>query len=817
MAIGPGFVPAQLPTGQEYFKLPFNELLAGLSAKQDKFDKGLASVKGIPDLIPEAGLQTQDIRNQIISEMDTKLNPLMQKLQTTGEYNPYELEQIASSIKKDPRLTWLKQDVAMMPEANKLMAEGQFNYGLQDWNKEGKVRQLSWNGSQMVDPSTGKPVGSIGEAYKYIAPADVSAGMNKEFGRVLKENFREIPVDSEITAFFNPNTQKTEYQYTVKEGTGQTIKSLTEDEVRAKLETPALGGYAPLDALIESLPAAEYGPYLMGKLEQQGIMRGTPEFKEAYKEMWYGANKGLMFKYINYSTTPQTLSKGKTGGEESEYKLPATLGTTIPGILLTNDMKNLKGDVITNSGDFISFAQTPTEEIKTSFEKTGDTLLQASGLNTQGIYSEAVVDPKTGNYITIFKDSSGNEVDITKMVLNKPIAEQIEFKRLVEQTLTEQQTIQSNQEAAQHLINYYSQYSGFEGPSKVEYNKLYSEAASEVLGFVGQKSFDLKDPSKFNSQLIEQVIDVSLSGKNYTEEQKIKEKERLKSQIQNNFNNKLSQLNPKASKFYKELDSHLQGAAYGNIDAVPLITSNATLNKNIESVLLQALKSPEVLSNAQFADKKGSLKNDETKRNEIIKHFTEISSGKNPDDSKILQNALLRYDYNRPGKPLVVHYTFDDKTSIELPVEELFKGQNTEFLNNLETSLINKDKTNFNTTVNSQLQQTGGLFFKLPQSNYGTVFISPEEISGAGYTITPGTRIMASEKLPNVLITNTSQENFKVIDDFFQNRKGLSDEEIKEDFMNFLQKPQVAELGFQVITQPGVYKYFNKLPKVNFQ
>jgi hypothetical protein len=38
MAIGPGFVPAQLPTGQEYFKLPFNELLAGLSAKQKQFD-----------------------------------------------------------------------------------------------------------------------------------------------------------------------------------------------------------------------------------------------------------------------------------------------------------------------------------------------------------------------------------------------------------------------------------------------------------------------------------------------------------------------------------------------------------------------------------------------------------------------------------------------------------------------------------------------------------------------------------------------------------------------------------------------------------
>jgi hypothetical protein len=819
MAIGPGFVPAQLPTGQEYFKLPFNELLAGLSAKQDKFDKAKAA-DNLEKLIPEGGLRTQELRQGILSELETDVAPLREKLYKTGQVSPYEFEAIGKKYANDQRINFLKQDVNIMPEANKLILDPKFQYGIHPWHKNGNISQLKWQNGQVYDPSTGQTISAIGDAYKYVAPADIAAGMNKEFNRALKENFKEIPPESEITSYYNPTNGKTEYRYTTKEGTGLTIKSLTEDEVRAKLETPALGGYSPLDALVDSNPASEYGPFLIASLEQQGIKYGTPEFKEAYKERFYGANKGLMYKYINYNTTASNLASGKVGGEDVEYKIPSTLGTNIPGVLLTNDMKDLKGNVIQNSGDFITFAQTPLEEVKTQFKTSGDNLLKASGLDQQGIYSDVIVDDTTGNYITIFKDADGKQVDITQMVLNKPIAEQIEFKRLVQETATEQQALQSNQEAAQHLINYYKEYSKYEDPNVIDYNKIKSKAADEIIGFVGNITYDLQDPSKFNEELLEKAIDQKLLNQNFkTQEEKEKAKKTLKKQIENKTLEGLKTLNPEAEKFYKEIDNHLQGAAFGNIDAVPLITSNSTMNKSIETTLLNALKSEEFLSNVTFANKKGTLKEDKDTRDAIVKHFTEASALKNPDDSKILQNALLRYDYNRPGKPLVIQYNFDGKTSIELPVEDLFKGQNTEFLNELENSLINKDRTIFNTTVNNQLQKTGGLFFKLPTSNYGAVFISPETITGAGYKISEGTRVMASEKLPGVLITNTSQENFKYIDDFIQRRKaeGKTDEEINSGLMNFLQKPELAQLGFQVITQPGVYKYFNKIPKVNFQ
>ena len=59
MAIGPGFVPAQLPTGQKYFELPFNELLAGLSAKQKQFDTA------------------EDEKNKVLEEL-LKVNPYFQ-------------------------------------------------------------------------------------------------------------------------------------------------------------------------------------------------------------------------------------------------------------------------------------------------------------------------------------------------------------------------------------------------------------------------------------------------------------------------------------------------------------------------------------------------------------------------------------------------------------------------------------------------------------------------------------------------------------------------------------------------------------------
>jgi hypothetical protein len=129
MAIGPGFVPAQLPTGQKYFELPFNELLAGISAKQKQFDEvDDTKNKIFDDLLKvkpfyESDKQyVQQVQNKLSTNVDniinkyqgdlTKARPEIQKLAreinqelTTGNlatvnYNTAEAAKIMEDVAK---------------------------------------------------------------------------------------------------------------------------------------------------------------------------------------------------------------------------------------------------------------------------------------------------------------------------------------------------------------------------------------------------------------------------------------------------------------------------------------------------------------------------------------------------------------------------------------------------------------------------------------------------------------------------------------------------------------------------------------------
>jgi hypothetical protein len=400
MAIGPGFVPAQLPTGQEYFKLPFNELLAGLSAKQDKFDKGLASVKGIPDLIPEAGLRTSGLRQQVLSEIDADLNPILEKLTTTGEYNPYEIEKIASKYKKDQRTSWLKQDAAMMPVANKLMAEGNFKYGLQNWNNDGVIDQLQWTGQDMTD-SQGRPVGSIGEAYNFIAPENYQESFMKDIIENVIPQTGNLAPGTKIEPYIDKDGT-TKYRYL---NTGGKYEDFTYGRVKKLLKTPVGGGKTLQDRMYETLPTSKEGLYWIEKFKKEnGRIPTVEEMSNAKLESAFGKF------YYKEDPTEKAITSG--GGEGSD-KDPETkpIPKTVLSSLLFEGI-DVDGKPV-NALNINDITTNQNKYILTEFENSADDII---GLvkNYLNLPEEAdvIIRPNTKNGLM--------EFDLNQITYNLP-------------------------------------------------------------------------------------------------------------------------------------------------------------------------------------------------------------------------------------------------------------------------------------------------------------------------------------------------------------------------------------------------------------
>lgn len=104
MAIGPGFVPAQLPTGQKYFELPFKELLAGLSAKQKQFDE-VDDIKNqmFDDLLKVKPFYESDKQylQQYQNELSTNVDNIINKYEGDLTKARPEIQKMARKINQD--------------------------------------------------------------------------------------------------------------------------------------------------------------------------------------------------------------------------------------------------------------------------------------------------------------------------------------------------------------------------------------------------------------------------------------------------------------------------------------------------------------------------------------------------------------------------------------------------------------------------------------------------------------------------------------------------------------------------------------------
>lgn len=86
MAINRYFTPAQLPTGQDYFKLPFNELYTALGAKQKQQDEANAQMSQYAEVASKLqGLQPDQQR---VYDINDEINKLSESLSNTDLTSP---------------------------------------------------------------------------------------------------------------------------------------------------------------------------------------------------------------------------------------------------------------------------------------------------------------------------------------------------------------------------------------------------------------------------------------------------------------------------------------------------------------------------------------------------------------------------------------------------------------------------------------------------------------------------------------------------------------------------------------------------------
>jgi hypothetical protein len=271
----------------EYFKLPFNELLAGLSAKQDKFDKNQVSTDNLSKLFGEAGIRTQDKLEAVKAKYQPEINRLTEQLYTTGNVNPYEIQKLATSITNDPDKKIYDYDFKIRDKVLETQASQEFPEGyMAGFDKKNQ----SWT------PYTGSDLSGLAEGYRLIKPADWNKEYQTDLGSSIKEKIKEIDPTFSVQEIQNPDTGESTYKILKKSG-----EEITWDRDLATqlLLKPTPSGRTLLDQLWETKnkPGKQFRGFQYEDLAGQGYD------KEAFFNDLLDSSEGLFYnrQKLNFS------------------------------------------------------------------------------------------------------------------------------------------------------------------------------------------------------------------------------------------------------------------------------------------------------------------------------------------------------------------------------------------------------------------------------------------------------------------------------------------------------------------------------------
>jgi len=205
-SVGIGYQPLQ-QFKPDYYKLPFNELLAGLSAKQKQYDvaeddknklfEGLLKVQPFYESDKEYFNQYQNTLNQ---EVDNLINKYQGDLSQAGP----EIQKLARNVNREltsgnlatvnyntEQAKKILEDQASAAKENKF---GEFSQALGLYPQFQQRQQMSLE--QAIDPATGrlKQLGFSGIHRQVDRPEEV------------KNIFDPLKADLDSTDYFNPQT-----------------------------------------------------------------------------------------------------------------------------------------------------------------------------------------------------------------------------------------------------------------------------------------------------------------------------------------------------------------------------------------------------------------------------------------------------------------------------------------------------------------------------------------------------------------------------------------------------------------------------------
>lgn len=126
-------VPIKQATGQEYFKLPINEMMGVLAMKQKSFDEADTSVGELDKLFPQAGHITEKYLDAYKEKYTNKVNDLKNQLYTTGNLSKSKISSLAKDMTSDPLYQRITEDYKLRDNIDKGMAEGKFNSSYQNF------------------------------------------------------------------------------------------------------------------------------------------------------------------------------------------------------------------------------------------------------------------------------------------------------------------------------------------------------------------------------------------------------------------------------------------------------------------------------------------------------------------------------------------------------------------------------------------------------------------------------------------------------------------------------------------------------------
>lgn len=301
MPVGIGYKGVEAPK-TEFFQLPFNELLAGLSAKQNKYDKGIADTSKLDSLFGEAGVSTGHLLEEVKSKYTPQIEAIKEKLATTGEYNPYEVEKLASSIVNDPKKKIYDYDFKLRDKVLETQASQEFpDAYMTGFNKKSNI----WN------PYQGTDVSGLAEHYRLIKPADWNKEYQTDLGSSIKEKIKEIDPTFSVQEIQNPDTGESTYKILKKSG-----EEITWDRNLATqlLLKPTPSGRTLLDQLWETRnkPGKQFRGF------QYEDLIGKKYDKEAFFNDLLDSSEGLFYNRQKLNFSDSIKTDGSSSGKKKK-------------------------------------------------------------------------------------------------------------------------------------------------------------------------------------------------------------------------------------------------------------------------------------------------------------------------------------------------------------------------------------------------------------------------------------------------------------------------------------------------------------------